>query len=173
MQKETIKKILLGAAISIVIGYGVSNDLLQFSKVFGLAGLGYTAVTYWIDNRKNTNKRIEELEGLLNKKQTDERVETLGNMLEESDKVIAEQEEVIKNYEGLLDDASVKFPCNCGNNMFDGIFKPMEEFIVECDYCRNKYAVTLKLESVLITEPLEDLNIDKLIKENTDDNDRD
>jgi hypothetical protein len=115
---------------------------------------------------------VEELEELLGKKKVDERVETLENMLQESDTVITEQEEVIKNYEELLDEASVKFPCNCGNNMFDGIFKPMEEFVVECDYCKNKYSVTLKLDTILITEPIEELNIDKLINENTNDKNR-
>jgi hypothetical protein len=172
MKKEVIKKTLLGAVVSIAIAYGVSNDLRQFSKTFVMSGLGCASVAYWFENRKKTDKRVEELEGLLNKKQTDERVTVLENMLEESDNVIAEQEDVIKNYEGVLDEASVKFPCNCGNNMFDGIFKPLEEFVVECDHCNNKYAITLKLESVLLTEPLEDLNIDKLIKQNTDDKDR-
>lgn len=172
MKKEVIKKILLSAAVSIVIAYGVSNDLSRFSKTFVMAGLGCAVINYWLENRNKTDKRVEELEGLLNKKEIDERVQILENMIQESDAVITEQEDVIKNYEGLLDEASVKFPCNCGNNMFDGIFKPMEEFIVECDHCNNKYAITLKLESVLITEPLEDLNIDKLIKQNTDDKDR-
>lgn len=172
MKKEAIKKILLGVVVSIAIAYGVSNDLTTFSKTFVMSGLGYAAINYWLENRKGTDKRVEQLEGLLNKKEIDERVEILENMLQESDTLIVEQEEVIKNYEGLLDEASVKFPCNCGNNMFDGIFKPMEEFVVECDYCKNKYAIKLKLDSVLITEPLEDLNIDKLIKQNTDDKDR-
>jgi Zn finger protein HypA/HybF involved in hydrogenase expression len=89
-------------------------------------------------------------------------------MLEEADGVMVEQETVIKNYEEMLEEASVKFPCNCGNNMFDGIFKPMEETVVECDYCKSKYAITLKLDTVLITEPLEDLNIDNLIRKNTE-----
>jgi redox-regulated HSP33 family molecular chaperone len=79
-----------------------------------------------------------------------------------------DKETVIKNYEEMLEEASVKFPCNCGNNMFDGIFKPMEETVVECDYCKSKYAITLKLDTVLITEPLEDLNIDNLIRKNTE-----
>ena len=116
--------------------------------------------------------RVEELEELLGKKKVDDRVVSLENMLQESDTVIAVQEEVIKNYEELLDEASVKFSCNCGNNAFDGIFKPMEEFVVKCDYCNNKYSVTLKLDTILITEPIEELNIDKLIKENTNDKNR-
>ncbi len=166
------KQILLGAVVSSAIAYGLSDNLENFSKSFVLAGLGYGAIYYWTQNRKQNDKRVEELEELLGKKQVDERVATLENMLQESDTVITEQEEVIKTYENLLDDASVKFPCNCGQNMFDGIFKPMEEFVVECDYCNNKYSVTLKLDTVLLTEPIEDLNIDKLIKQNTDDKNR-
>ncbi len=160
------KQILLGVMVSSAIAYGLSNNLQEFSQRFVLAALGYTAISYWIENRTQNDKRVEELEELLGKKQVDERVATLENMLQESDAVITEQEEVIKTYESLLDDASVKFPCNCGQNMFDGIFKPMEEFVVECDHCNNKYSVTLKLDTVLITEPLEDLDTDKLIRKN-------
>jgi hypothetical protein len=166
------KQILLGVVASSAIAYGLSDNLESFSKTFVMAGLGYGAIYYWSQNKKTNDKRVEELEELLGKKKVDERVETLENMLQESDLVITEQEEVIKNYEELLDEASVKFPCNCGNNMFDGIFKPMEEFVVECDYCKNKYSVTLKLDTILITEPIEELNIDKLIKENTNDKNR-
>ena len=64
----------------------------------------------------------------------------------------------------MLEEASVRFPCNCGQNMFEGIFKPEVEYEVDCDACNNKYAITLKLDSVLITEPIEDLNINKLIE---------
>ena len=166
------KQILLGVVASSAIAYGISDNLEKFSKSFVLAGLGYGWGYYLLQNRKSNDKRVEELEELLGKKKVDERVETLENMLQESDVVITEQEEVIKNYEELLDEASVKFPCNCGNNMFDGIFKPMEEFVVECDHCKNKYSVTLKLDTILITEPIEELNIDKLIKENTNDKNR-
>ena len=160
------KQILLGVVASSAIAYGMSSNLQEFSQRFVLAALGYAAVAYWLENKESKDKKVEELEELLGKKQTDERVATLENMLQESDGVITEQEEVIRTYESLLDDASVKFPCNCGQNMFDGIFKPMEEFVVECDYCKNKYSVTLKLDTVLITEPLGDLDTDKLIREN-------
>ena len=163
------KSIILGAMVSAAIAYGFSNDTEAFCKFFVLAALSYAACFYWFQNRKHTDKRVEELESLLEQKQIDERVKVLENLLQESDKVIATQEEVLKNYEELLDEASVKFPCNCGNNMFDGIFKPMEEFIVECDYCNNKYSITLKLDSVLITEPIIDLNINKLIEDNVND----
>jgi hypothetical protein len=72
----------------------------------------------------------------------------------------------------MLEEASVRFPCNCGQNMFEGIFKPGEEYEVKCDACNNAYSVTLKLDTVLITEPIEDLNIDKLIKTKLNDNNK-
>lgn len=165
MKKQT-KQILVGILVSSGMAYGLSNDLLSFSKHFVLSGLICAGATYWFSQKQDKDARVEELEALLGVKKTDERIESLEQMILESDGVISEQEEVIKTYESLLDDASVKFPCNCGNNMFDGIFKPSEEFVVECDYCNNKYAVTLKLETVLLTEPIEELNIDQMIKKN-------
>lgn len=166
-QKKIGMQILGGILISSGIAFGFAIGPMEFFRYLVLSGIGYTGLLYWLSVRKKTDERVAELEGLLDKKKTDERVVVLEKMLEEADGVMVEQEGVIKNYEMMLDEASVKFPCNCGQNMFDGIFKPEEEFVVECDYCKNKYAITLKLDTVLITEPIEDLNIDKLIKENT------
>lgn len=172
MKSDKIKKtglsILGGIIVSTGLAYGLSSNESDFYRYLVLSGLGCAVVGYYLEQKHNEDSRIKELEGLLEQKKVDERVDTLEKMLQESDAVLAEQEEVIKNYEILLEEASVKFPCNCGQNMFDGIFKPEEEFVVECDYCKNKYAITLKIDSVLITEPIEDLNIDKLIKKNTE-----
>jgi hypothetical protein len=158
------KVVLVGIVICAALAFGLSSGIIEFLRYFVLSGVAYSALVYYNNQRKNKDKRVEELENLLEQKKIDERVVILEKMLEESDGVILEQEEVIKNYEELLDTASIKFPCNCGNNMFDGIFKPLEEVVVQCDYCDAKYALTLKLDSVLITEPIEDLNIDELIK---------
>lgn len=166
MKLDKIKIILVGIVISLGLAYGFSDDLKAFIKYSILGGIGYSGLVYYINNRKQTDKRVLELESMLEKKKIDDRVETLESLLQESDGVISEQEEVIKNYEMMLEEASVKFPCNCGQNMFDGIFKPNEEVVVDCDYCNAKYSLILKMESVLISEPLNDLDIDKLIKEN-------
>jgi hypothetical protein len=164
------KNICLGLVVSAGVGYGLSSEWQDFTRYTTLAAIVYGSVYYFINNKKLTDKRVAELQDLLEKKKTDERVEILENMLQESDNVIGEQEEVIKGYEMLLDDASVRFPCNCGKNVFDGIFKPNENYIVNCEACDNKYRVSLKLETALLTEPIEDLNIDKLIRENINDN---
>lgn len=168
-----LKKILSiiggGVLLSSGLAYSFSNDLDEFSKYFVLGVMGYSAGVVYFSNKKKKDDKMVELEALLEKKETDDRVVTLEKMLQEADGVMVEQEDVIKNYEMMLDEASVQFPCNCGQNMFDGIFKPEQEFVVECDHCRSKYAITLKLDSVLITEPIEDLNIDNLIRKNTND----
>ena len=83
--------------MSSAIAYGLSDNLEKFSKSFVLAGLGYGCGYYLLQNRKSNDKRVEELEELLGKKKVDERVVNLENMLQESDKVMTEQEEVIKN----------------------------------------------------------------------------
>jgi hypothetical protein len=53
------KQILLGAVVSSAIAYGLSDNLENFSKSFVLAGLGYGAIYYWTQNRKQNDKRVE------------------------------------------------------------------------------------------------------------------
>jgi hypothetical protein len=156
--------IIGGLLVSSGIAYGFAANSQEFFRYLVLALIGFSGLSYWLYQKQQTNDRVAELEGLLEKKKTDERVEVLEKMLEESDQHISNQEDVIKNYETMLEEASVKFPCNCGQNMFDGIFKPEEEVVVECDYCKAKYSITLKLDKVLITET-EDLTIEQIIKE--------
>jgi len=165
---EKIKRmglqILGGVSISLGLAFGLTTNEMDFQRYFVLSMIGCAVGIFWWDNRKQKDDRVVELETQLEKKQTDERVVQLEKMLGEADGVMVEQEEVIKNYESMLEEASVRFPCNCGQNMFEGIFKPEVEYEVDCDACNNKYAITLKLDSVLITEPIEDLNINKLIE---------
>lgn len=168
--KVNVKHIILGILVSIGIGYSVSSSGEDFIKKSIISSIGYFFGYYYFFNKKNKDERIQLLEEQLEQKKVDERVEVLENMLQESDNVITSQEDVIKYYEELLDEAAVRFPCNCGKNTFEGIFKPMGSYVVECESCKNKYNIDLKLETALITEPIEDLNIDKLIRENTDDN---
>lgn len=165
---EKIKRIGLqilgGIGISLGLAFGLTTNEMDFLRYFVLSMIGCGVGMFWWDNRKQKDDRVADLENQLEKKQTDERVVQLEKMLQEADGVMVEQEEVIKNYETMLEEASVRFPCNCGQNMFEGIFKPEVEYEVDCDACENKYAITLKLDSVLITEPIEDLNIDNLIR---------
>lgn len=168
MNKSEIEKIGLLVLFSSGLAYGFSTDISEFFRYFVLSGITFSAIFYWINQRKSRDEKIENLEKLLEEKKVDERVKILENMLQESDSIITEQETILRNYEELLESASVKFPCNCGANVFDGIFKPGEVVEVVCDNCKSKYAVQLKFDSVLIAEPIEDLNIDKLIKDNVE-----
>jgi len=170
MSKTHIKHIILGLTVSIGIGYSISSSDEDFVKKSIISAIGYFFGYRYFINKKNIDAEVESLKELLEEKKVDQRVEILENMLGESDNIISNQEEVIKYYEDLLDDATVRFPCNCGVNTFEGIFKPTGSYIVECEFCKNKYNIDLKLETALITEPIEDLNIDKLIRENTNDN---
>jgi len=72
----------------------------------------------------------------------------------EYETVIAEQVEVITEYEKIFDSQLVELPCICGGNTFQGLFSPKLENIVECEKCRNKYRVNVQYDSVLISEPL-------------------
>lgn len=162
-------QILGGIGISLGLAFGLTTNEMDFLRYFVLSMIGCGVGVFWWDNRKQKDNRVADLENQLEKKQTDERVVALEKMLQEADGVMVEQEEVIKNYESMLEEASVRFPCNCGQNMFEGIFKPEVEYEVDCDACNNKYAITLKLDSILITEPIGDLNIDNLIRTKTND----
>jgi len=170
MSKTHIKHTMLGLAVSVGIGYSISSGGEDFIKKSIISAIGYSFGYFYFLNKKNKDAKIQSLEELLEEKKVDQRVEVLENMLQESDDVISNQEEVLRHYENLLDDAAVRFSCNCGKNTFEGIFKPAGSYIVECEFCKNKYNIDLKLETALITEPIEDLNIDKLIRENTNDN---
>lgn len=157
-------QILGGIGISLGLAFGLTTNEMDFLRYFVLSMIGCGVGMFWWDNRKQKDDRVADLENQLEKKQIDERVVQLEKMLQEADGVMVEQEEVIKNYESMLEESSVRFPCNCGQNMFEGVFKPEVEYEVDCDACENKYAITLKLDSILITEPIEDLNIDNLIR---------
>ena len=155
--KEFLQKyksvLLLGVLISSGVAFGFSGDSLQFFRYFTLSIIGFGGFYWWMTQ----------------KKRTDERVEALEDLLYNTDSEIKEREEVINHYEQLLDTAIVKIPCVCGKNTFEGIFEPGIETIVECDQCSAKYRVTLKTDTILITEPIEDLNISKLIVDKNED----
>jgi hypothetical protein len=67
----------------------------------------------------------------------------------------AEQKIVLEEYENIFDSQLSKVPCVCGENVFEGIFSPTLENILECEKCNNKYRITLNYDTVLISEPLE------------------
>ena len=67
---------------------------------------------------------------------------------------MAEQNTVIKEYESIFDSQVSKIPCICGENVFEGIFSPTAENIVECEACDGNFKITLNYESTLIAKPL-------------------
>lgn len=92
------------------------------------------------------------------------------NMLIEADGVIAEQEEVIREYERIFQTLETSLPCNCGGNTFEGLFAPGVDTFVSCEKCGADYKVLVSFDSILMTDPMDldsatqDMNnkIDKL-----------
>jgi hypothetical protein len=100
----------------------------------------------------------------LGDKRTPEDFAELESLLKEADSVMAEQEEVIFQYEGLLDSLSTSLPCNCGSNMIEGLFKPGVENFVKCEKCQSEYKVMVSFDSILTTEPMDIDNSEKEIR---------
>jgi hypothetical protein len=150
MNKEKIKLIITGVVLALGISVGFYPEFNAFFRYFILSIIGIGSLYWW----------------LTRKKREDDRVIILEKMLEDADHGMAEMEEVIQHYEGLLDTMSIKLPCICGGNTFEGLFPAGQENMVECQKCGSKYKVLVSFDSVLISEPLEDLNINKLIENN-------
>lgn len=83
-------------------------------------------------------------------------------MLMEADGVIAEQEEVIKEYERIFESMETSLPCNCGGNTFEGLFVPGVENEVECQKCGANYKVMVSFDSILVSDPMD---LDRYTKE--------
>lgn len=149
--KEEIEKywkiIVGGVVISSGIAFGFAKEEYDFPRYFVLSAIALSGAYWWITRQQRV----------------DERVVTLEKMLQEADGNMVEMENVIGHYEEMLSSVEVSFPCDCGQNSFEGIFIPNESHYVECDKCKCKYRITLDLNSVLISEPIEDLDINKLI----------
>lgn len=154
--KEKIRKygmvIFGGIIISSGLAYGFAKNESELFRYFVLSSIVLSGGYLWLTRQQRV----------------DERVLTLDKMLQEADANMVEMEDVIQHYGEMLNSVEVSFPCDCGQNVFEGIFVPNEAHYVECDKCKCKFRITMDLNSVLISEPLEDLNIDKLIKDNTE-----
>lgn len=73
--------------------------------------------------------------------------------------LISEKDEVIQEYEKLLDEQLVSIPCNCGNELFLGILLPNSENLTECKHCKEKYKIFISYDSVLVAEPADNNTI--------------
>lgn len=91
--------------------------------------------------------------------------EALVSELESRTEALVEVEDILNEYNKILDSLLVQLPCVCGGNTFEGIFSPNTDNIVECEKCKNKYRVDISYNSVLISEPM-DINqtFDELLK---------
>ena len=94
---------------------------------------------------------------------TDEVIE-LKNTIEEYERVIEEDFKVLSEYEDIFDAQLVELPCICGGNTFKGLFSPKLENLVQCEKCKNQYKVTINYDTILLSEPMDQTDIEnKLI----------
>lgn len=145
--------------IAIGISFGIS-DYFSISKGIVLfLSLGIGMMYIW-----NNVFAVQQNTLIAN---YDEKISELENIIEQEAADIAEQEEVIREYERIFDGQLVELPCSCGDNIFKGLFSPSSENICVCDNCGNNYRVTIEYNSVLIAEPADNNAIyDKLKKIN-------
>lgn len=136
--KNKNKTIIIGMIASLGISAGFATDLIIFTRIFAVSFSIFYLIQYFVSLFLTEDPKIPELE----------------NMLIESDGVMKEQEEVISEYERLLDSVSTQLPCACGGNMFEGIFQPGIDNFVECEKCQSKYKVTVDFTSILMSEPM-------------------
>ena len=64
-----------------------------------------------------------------------------------------EKDEVIREYERLLDEQYVSIPCNCGGELFEGILLPNSDNLTDCKSCKEKYKIFISYDSILTTQP--------------------
>jgi len=84
--------------------------------------------------------------------------------MEDIIKISDEQDEVIREYEALLDEQVVSLPCACGEILYEGILSPNRDNFCICKSCKERYKVVASYDSLLISEPLDNSQVfDKLI----------
>ena len=133
------KATIISIVASVGIAAGFSTDIPSFLRILAVAFSVYYTLQYFVSLFIKEDPKIPELE----------------KMLIESDTVMREQEDVIMEYERILDSVSTQLPCACGGNMFEGIFQPGVDNFVECEKCHSKYKVLVSFDSILISEPMD------------------
>lgn len=136
--KENLWFVVVGLLIILQLSYAFS-DFFNFWKIVnillpvfgGILCWRYDSSTKVVQDNPEKDKAFQEMEG-----------------------IVAEQTEILEEYERIFDSQLVELPCVCGGNTFKGLFSPNVENVVTCEKCKNKYRVTVNYESVLITEPL-------------------
>lgn len=151
MSLENLRKIGIFVAVvgaGAVLSFGLS-DLLPFWKTFSvltyLEVLGFGAYWFWNQSQPKIDTSVDQT-------------------IEEYEKELVEQLDVILEYEKIFDSLLIELPCICGGNTFKGLFSPNTENEVECEKCHNKYKVSIQYDTVLVTEPLNvNQTFDKLV----------
>lgn len=144
-------------ALLVLVGvsYGLSS-FIPFLKTFSIASsLGILYILF----QKNNESIDQILEGAVKTVN-----EEHAAVLDEYSKTIDEQYDTIKEYEAIFDSQVVEIPCGCGENSFVGIFVPNTENICTCEKCKSTYKIFISFDSILTTEPLEDLDFSKQLK---------
>jgi hypothetical protein len=140
---------LLGCAAltNPLIAYGLSPFVPFTNTLCLLSAIAIILGSYFILIKPH-------LESVQDKQHTADETEIL-NMFEK----IAEQEEVIAEYESMLSEQVVELPCNCGKVLFDGILIPNAENVCKCQSCNSSYKVMVSYDSLLLTEELNSAQI--------------
>lgn len=151
LENNNKQHLLMGFLLSLGFGYGLSDNWLEFTKICVLIfaivlTLWYAVTSYFKNLEVEENRTVE-----------------LTRMLEESDRVITDQEgelkeqlQVIRDYENQLDIFATELPCTCGGKFVDVFFPPGVENETVCEKCGAKYKVAVSFDSILISEPLEE-----------------
>ena len=121
MKIEIVYK-LLGCSVltNPLIAYGLSPFIPFVNTICLLSAITIVLGSYYILIKP-------ELESVRDKQHTADETEIL-NMFDK----IAEQEDVIAEYESMLSEQVVVLPCDCGKTLFEGILIPNVENICKC-----------------------------------------
>jgi Zn finger protein HypA/HybF involved in hydrogenase expression len=161
MKIDIVYKLLGCAALTNpLIAYGLSPFIPFLNTLCLLSAIAIILGSYFILIKP-------QLESVQDKQHTADEAEIL-NMFEK----IAEQEDVIAEYESMLSEQVVELPCNCGKTLFEGILIPNAENMCKCPSCNSSYKVIIGYDSLLLTEELNSAqifdNINKVQSENND-----
>jgi len=133
---------VIGILFSLAFSYGLSfssipfqsSFFILFSLIFLFLGIHFIVANYKpIENNDKVDQDNQDNQVLID--------------------LISEKDEVIQEYEILLDEQLVSIPCSCGSELFKGILLPNSENLTECKSCKEKYKIFISYDSILVSEP--------------------
>lgn len=150
--KPHLKNIGIGLILALGFSYGISG-LFPFWNALAISSVVAVGLWYRYILKDDTSAPLEK--ALV---ESDEVILKQETFIKDQDTVINDLQTKNSEYEELLDSLLVELPCVCGGNTFQGLFSPREENYVECEHCKNTFKITLKYDSILLSEPLEDFD---------------